>query len=157
MGEVLHRPSPTPSICVRCGRGCGWLGPPLSFVLANTQVGGGSKGQTLQTTILYASYVLSSAFPGLYTSNLISPHSFGVSCIPFPLTLGPISSWQSYTQKVVYLIDHRECPSFTINVQYNQNLSIKMNLTCSLQQVTYCFWRVQRASCREVVIAIRFY
>ncbi len=28
--------------------GCGWLGPPLSFVLSNVQVGAGGKGQPLQ-------------------------------------------------------------------------------------------------------------
>ncbi len=52
-GKTYASPSPPPSIREGWDWGCGWLDPPLPFVLANAQVGVGSKGQPLKTTILY--------------------------------------------------------------------------------------------------------
>jgi hypothetical protein len=51
------------------GWGCGWLGFPLSFVLANMQAGAGKRRKPLQMTIKYLSYVLSSKLPGLFIPN----------------------------------------------------------------------------------------
>jgi hypothetical protein len=69
----LRRPFLPPIFRIGWVQGCGWLGPPLSFVLANAQVEAGVKGQLLQMTILHLSYVLSSLSPGPSIPNL-SPY-----------------------------------------------------------------------------------
>jgi hypothetical protein len=73
VGEILCRPCLPPFFRAGWLRGCGWLGPPLSFVLANARVGAGVKGHSLQKTILHLSYVLSSLSPGPFIPNL-SPY-----------------------------------------------------------------------------------
>jgi hypothetical protein len=94
---------------------CGWLDPSRSSVLANVRVGAGNKGQPLQTTILYLSYVLSSMFPGLCIPNLFSPYLLGVSCFfSSPLHWVQSVPWQSYTKKALPSLDHKEHPSLTI-------------------------------------------
>jgi hypothetical protein len=50
------------------GWGIGWLGPPLSLILANAQVGAGGKGQPIQMTKLTYFRVR----PKLYVQNLSS-------------------------------------------------------------------------------------
>ncbi len=61
VGKIFCRPfyPPPPSSCSGWGWGCGWLGPPLSFFLANARVGVGGKGKPLQMTNPYLSYILS--------------------------------------------------------------------------------------------------
>ncbi len=74
VGEIFCRPCLPPIFRAGWVRGCGRLGPPLSFVLANARVGAGGKGQALQMTILHLSYVSSSLSPGPFIPNLI-PYS----------------------------------------------------------------------------------
>ncbi len=52
---------PPPIFRAGWGWGCGWLGPPLSFVLTTGRVGVGGKGQPLQMTNLtyFTSYLCS--------------------------------------------------------------------------------------------------
>jgi hypothetical protein len=69
-GNLMPALLPSLSIRVGWGWGCGWLGPPLSFVHANAWVGAGGKGQPLHMTTLYLSYVLTSQFPGPFIPNL---------------------------------------------------------------------------------------
>ncbi len=99
-GIIWHQP-PLPRLLAQGGGGeRDWLGPPLSSILANSQAGAGDKGQSLQTTNLHISYVLSSMFPGHCIPNLFSPNLPGASYLPFPATLGPVSTSKFlHTQK----------------------------------------------------------
>ncbi len=108
--------SPPPSIRMGWGWGCSWLVPPLSFVLANMWVGAGGKGQLLQMTTLYLSYVLNSLFPGPFILNLnpyptLTVVALANSLRPVP-TLHPGSScdrmvfsscflWKSWKDEIV--------------------------------------------------------
>jgi hypothetical protein len=83
-GGNLRRPFLPPIFRIGWVQGCGWLGPPLSFVLANAQVEAGVKGQRLQMTILHLSYVLSSLSPGPSIPNL-SPYPILSNCLAISL------------------------------------------------------------------------
>ncbi len=62
VGEILRQLCLPPHLRAGWAWGCGWLGPPLSFVPANTWVGAGVKGQPLQMTI-YAYLTSYARFP----------------------------------------------------------------------------------------------
>jgi hypothetical protein len=74
VGEILRRPCLSPIFRAGWVWVCGWLGPPLSIILANERVGAGVKGQPLQMAVLHLSYVLSSLSPGPFIPNH-SPYS----------------------------------------------------------------------------------
>jgi hypothetical protein len=71
LGVILCQPSSPLHLFSLCGVGkFGWLGPPLSSILANLQAGAWDKGQPLQMRKWHVSYVLSSMFLGLCIPNL---------------------------------------------------------------------------------------
>jgi hypothetical protein len=61
---------PSPFFSVGLVWGCGWLGPPLFFVLAKARLGAGA-GAALTNDKSHLRYVLSSMFPGPFSLHLI--------------------------------------------------------------------------------------
>ncbi len=114
VGKSLRWPCLSPSFAWGGSVGWGWLGPPLSFVLANARVGRG-QGTALTNDNSHLSYVLSFMFSGPfiptfnpYPTQTVVAFDCALSPPPFQVLLRPDGLLVLLLMEVLEGWDHLE-------------------------------------------------